>query len=152
MAERRYTVLRMSKALQYALLLVLYLCRAGRARLMDVALSLNLSLTFMRVVAKELRIGRVINSVRGPGGGYEINGDPSVRDVFEAISPVFLLSGAEMSKYVRGAPEHRALAQCVDSFRAIMGPLLRRKVRNLNNELAANEMAALNGLRMATVN
>lgn len=144
--------MRMNRMLQYALLLVLYLCRAGRARLADVVENLNLSLTFMGVVARKLRLGRVIKSIRGPGGGYEIIGDPTVRDVVEAMSPVFLLSGREMSSYVRGAPEHRALAQCVVSFQAIMGPLLRRKVRNVNNELAANEIAALNGLRMATVN
>ena len=144
--------MRLSRPLQYALLLVLYLSRAGRARLADIAAGLSLSLPFMRLVIKKLRQGRVVRSVKGPGGGYEINGDPTVRDVFEAVSPVFLLSGREMNAYVRGQPEHRALAQCVNSFQAIMAPLLRRRVRNLNNELAANEMAALNGLRLATVN
>lgn len=134
----------MNKTLQCALLLVLYLCRAGRARLQDIAVGLNIPLTFLRVVATRLRLGRVIKSVKGPGGGYEINNDPTVRNVFEAISPVFILSQANLNKYAKGYAEHRALARAAVSFQGAFGPLMRQKVRNLNNELVANEMALLN--------
>lgn len=134
----------MNKSLQCALLIVLYLCRAGRARLQDIALGLNISLAFMRGVATKLRQGRVIKSIKGPGGGYEVNNDPSVRDVFEAMSPVFIMSQGDLNRYTKGHSEYRALALTATSFQSIFGPLMRRKVRNLNNELAANEMALLN--------
>ena len=138
--------MRLNKSLQYALLLVLYLCRAGRARLVDIAANLRLSLSFLSVIANKLRIGKVLRSVRGPGGGYEVNGEPSVRDVFYAISPVLILSNREANSYAKGNPEHRALARWVTGLENGLIPFMKKKVRTLNSELASNEMAVLNRL------
>lgn len=144
--------MKLNKALQYALLLVLYLCRAGRARLQDVAANLKLSLPFLRVVAHKLRASGVILSVRGPGGGYEVNKDPSVRDVFDAISPVKILTNVEIKNYSVGEAEHRTLKQLAMTFDSALGSVLRRKMRALNKELAANEMATLDRFQFGAVN
>ncbi len=138
--------MRFSKSLQYAMLLVLYLSRSGRARLADVATSLNLSLSFLRSIANDLRRGRVINSVMGPGGGYEINGDPAVRDIFGALNITLFLTGRESYLYSKGAPEHRALAQTVHSLSLALAPIMRTKVRTLNTNLATSELDTLDRL------
>lgn len=133
----------LNRSLQYAFLLVLYLCRAGRARLTDVATSLKLSLSLLRVVSRKLRVGRVLNSIKGPGGGYEINGDPLVRDVLGALNITLFLTGRESSIYARGQAEHRALANSVHWMQLSLAAIMRKKVRSLNTELAMSELAAL---------
>lgn len=143
MAEREDTLLRLTKVLQCALLLVLYLCRAGRARLMDIASSLRLSLPYLRVIATRLKAGRVIKAIKGPGGGYEINGDPLVRDVFGALNIVMFLTGKEIYVYSKGVPEHRALAHASHAMNLALAPFMRRKVRTLNSDLVEYELATL---------
>lgn len=135
--------MRLNKRLQYGLLLVLYLCRSGRTSAASAAEGLLVSRPFLEQVARSLRIAGVIKSVRGPGGGYELAGDPTVLEVFNAISPVSFLSKKEAATYAKGPHEHRAFAQFVNNLVLGLAPLLRRKVRNIGNELVASEMARL---------
>lgn len=137
--------MRLNKSLQYAILLVLYLCRAGRAPLKAIALGLSVSLSLLRGVVSKLITGGVIKSIRGPGGGYEVNGEPSMRDVFQCIYPVIGISESQMNKYKTGQAEHRALAKYVAELQIALAPILRCKVKTLNNTLVAKEMARLNG-------
>lgn len=69
----------------YALLFVLYLGRTGRANTYTVAQSMGLSTNFLEQVARTLRVGGVVKSIRGPGGGYELLGDPSYGQVLAAM-------------------------------------------------------------------
>lgn len=136
--------MKLNKRLQYGLLLALYLCRSGRATIEGASEGLGLSTSFLTQVARSLRIAGVIKSVRGAHGGYELKGEPTVLDVFNALSPVQLLNKAESAAYSKGHSEHRALYNYVINLGHAWGPLLRRKVRNVGMELVVNELARLN--------
>lgn len=136
----------LTKAQEYGLLLTLYVARSGRARLQDVAKGLNLSLPFLEQVARKLRIGEVLKSVRGPGGGYLLEANPTVMDVLDCLD--FQLP--EQQNWLPRSPESRALMQYTRTMKQALMPLLRRRVQSLNLELAANEVAALDRLTADT--
>lgn len=72
-----------------------------------------------------------------------MSGDPTVRDVFTALKPIVGLNNREQRMYERGGAEYRALAQYALNLQAAIQPLMRRKVRTLNSDLVATEMARL---------
>lgn len=45
-------------------------------RLRDISLRQNISLNYLEQLFRELRIGGIVYSVRGPGGGYILNRKP----------------------------------------------------------------------------
>lgn len=141
--------MRINKKLQYGLLLTLYICRAGRATVEGAAEGLKVSYPFLAQIAGQLRKGGVLKSIRGEHGGYEIVGEPKVQDVFNALSPVSLLSKQEANAYAKGPAEHRALAQFAGSLGLAISPFLRRKVRAVGSDLVANEMGRLNRLPLS---
>lgn len=134
--------MRINKTMQYALLLVLYLCRSGRARLSDIAYSLGLSPLYLKKVAAALTRAAIIKGKSGHGGGYELAGDPKVRDVFHAVAPP-VLTGRESHKYAHGQPEHRALGLYATALKSTLEPLMRRHVHSLNKDLVESEMKLL---------
>lgn len=146
--------MKLSKKLQYGLLLVLYISRGGRVTIEGAAEGLGLSRPFLEQVARLLRISGVIKSVRGPNGGYELAGEPTVNDVFNSLSPVKLLDKSELFAYGIGVPpEHRALSAYVSNMQASLAPVLNRKIKNLMAELVANEMAHMDRIQAdSTIN
>ncbi len=86
----------------------------------------------------------MLTSVRGPGGGYEIHGDPTVKDVFDAIEPLNLLSKKDLKEYSLQRMENRTLTQFVSSLDQAWAPLMRRLVRNVSLEVAATDVARFN--------
>ncbi len=138
--------MRLNKNIQYGLLFTLYLCRAGRATVQGASEGLGISYQLLSQVATKLRKAKVIKSVRGPGGGYELTGEPLVVDVFNALSPVALLKATEGLRYIRGGQEERSLMNYVNNLGYALAPLLKRKVRNVGNELVAAEMFKLNAV------
>jgi Rrf2 family protein len=136
--------MRLNRKVQYGLLFVLYITRAGRVTIESAAEGLGLSTSFLEQVARNLRLAGVVKSIRGTHGGYELEGDPNMQAVFEALSPVNLLGREEFKGYSKGSSEHRALAHYVASLGLALAPLLKRKVRNVSNDLVAQEMARLN--------
>lgn len=136
--------MRLSKTLQYGLLFALYLCRSGRTTVESASEGMGVPFEFLTQIASKLRRYGVVKSVRGPHGGYELNGNPTVRDVFLALStPVSLLGREELDNYRKGSTDHRALAAYVLNLNMALQPLLSRNVRNVAAELVANEMARL---------
>lgn len=139
--------MKLTKKQQYGLLLILYISRAGRCTLADVAEELELSVNFLEQVARLLRISGMLRSIRGPGGGYELVGEPTVGEVIYALG-TFIHS----TKGFQKSSEKRALTQLFSSFSSAIAPVLRRKVSSLNWELAANEVAAMASMRGPAVN
>lgn len=135
--------MRLNKNIQYGLLFTLYICRAGRASVQSAAEGLGVSYPLLSQVATKLRRAKVIKSIRGPGGGYELTGEPSVLEVFQAVSPIKLLKDADTVKYNRGGDEARSLVNYVSNLGYALAPLLKRKVRNVGAELVAAEMLKL---------
>lgn len=126
---------------------MLYVSRAGRCKVSDAAEQLEVSLDFLEQIARKLRVAGLLVSQRGPGGGYSINKDPSVGEVLTALGVK-----DERLKGFSKSPEKRALAQLFTSFSSAITPVLKRKIRSLNLELAANESAAMDSMLESTVN
>ncbi len=132
--------MQINKRLQYGLLLSLYLSRAGRAKLEDIAINLKLSRSFLEQVAKKLRISGVLFSFKGPGGGYELKEDARMVDIFSALSPFHMLTKKESWAYAAGEPEMRALENYAKNLESTAYVVLRRKVKDVMNVLVANEV------------
>jgi len=139
--------MKLTKQQQNGLLFVLYVARAGRCKVSDAAAELDLSEAFLEQIARKLRIAGLVKSHRGPGGGFELVGEPTIGQVIVGLGKM-VPNPYRASK----SSEKRALGQLMASFNNAMTPILRRKVQSLNLELAANESAAMSGLSDATVN
>lgn len=139
--------MKLTKKQQNGLLLVLYVARAGRCRLQVVAEELQLPFPFLEQIAGTLRRSGVLKSFMGPGGGYELAGEPTVGDVLTSLGYT-----PNNSYRMSRVPEKRALGQLLSSCHGALGIFMRRKVKSLNLELAANESAAMEGLEESTVN
>jgi Rrf2 family protein len=134
--------MKITKKMQYGLLLVLYLTRSGRSTVETVATELSISLSFLEQIANTLRKANVLLSVRGPAGGYEIIGDPTVIAVLKPLQGAISYPGYSISK----SSEKRALGNLLRGINDYLTPLLSRKVRSLTMELAAKEVAVLSQL------
>jgi len=133
--------MKLNKNLQLGLLFALYLARSGRTTIHYAASGLGVSEPFLAQVARLLRKGGVIVSSKGPNGGYELKGEPLVSDVFKAIAPVKLLSTYRLPG---SSHEYRALHAFAGNLTASMAPLMNRKIKNLVNEVYANDTAKFN--------
>lgn len=145
--------MRLNKAGQYGMLLSLYLSRAGRARIEDIAVNLNLSKHFLEQIASKLRRAGVVVSVRGPGGGYELNPQASVYEVLTASGVQGLLNSDESAALQTGTPEQRALGNFVGAVSYQMSTLLNVKVSHVSDALVQQEVAQLDSINeTATAN
>ena len=132
--------MKFNKWLQYGFLLVLYTSRGGRINIKTAAENLGLPYHFLYQVALKLKRNSVLKSIRGPSGGYELNPESTVGDVFRVFVPTFFLTGRERFKYVSGSQEHRVMLNFVQGMDSVTAKLMKRKVNNLCNEFAINEM------------
>lgn len=61
----------------------------GKAvKLLDISTRQNLPIAYLEQLFRQLRIGGVVKSVRGPGGGYVLAKEPSeitIQDVLKAV-------------------------------------------------------------------
>lgn len=146
--------MKLNKASQYGVLFSLYLARSGRTTVDVAAENLGVSFVFLQQIAHRMKLCGVLTSYRGIGGGYELNGDPTVGQILTAIEPTKLLTEKEKAYYQKGGSEARAFVSLCRNLNKAMAPILSRKIRNVGNELAANEVARLNRLNdsTATVN
>lgn len=135
--------MRINSKLQYALLFVLYLSRSGRTNLATAARNLRLPRYFLDQIARELRIAKVIKSVRGPGGGYELIGAPTVGSVFFALNQNLLMKKETTYAYRRGELEHRSLARLVEDFHFSLNPVFNRPIAGVISELVQSEKIML---------
>jgi len=104
--------MKLGKKAQYAILLVLYLARTGRARTVDAAVALSLSTHFLEQVARKLRQAGILRSVRGPGGGYELESTPTVGAILDAVQVLPVLTKDEARQYAESVnPEKRILGE-----------------------------------------
>jgi len=136
--------MRLTKESQYAILLSLYIARAGRANIETAAANLGLSESFLYQVARNLRKGNILNSIRGPGGGYELVNSIRLLDVLSSIDGNGLLSQTERLKYATGVPEERALELIVSNMGLAMWPLLNKPIKTIMAELSSKETSILN--------
>lgn len=144
--------MKISKQMQYGLLLMLYLCRSGRTTIDSACEGLKVPKSFLVQIANNLRKAGVIKSTKGPNGGYELVGSPTVRDVFNALEPIELLSSKEVASYIMGEVEHRALAHYIQNMTLAMHPILNRKIRDVEKQVTVMELAYFDRMISAEVN
>lgn len=142
--------MRLTRKAQYGVLFALYLSRSGRVSVDVAAANLGVSRLFLHQVARYLRIGGIITSHRGVNGGFELKGNPTVGEVIAVLSPTKLLSETERNLYQKGDSDARAFVSFVRNLSNAMAPLLNRSIRNIGQELVANEMAKLNRINDAS--
>jgi Rrf2 family protein len=135
--------MKLNKKQQYALLLVLYLCRSGRTSATSMSEGLGISKFFADQILRALRKGGVVTSVKGPSGGHELTGDPAVGEVLRAMGAPEFMANSDLTQYRFGGHEHRALAALVSNMRSAVSKVLTRKVRSIGQELVANELAMM---------
>lgn len=112
--------MRLGKKVLYALLLVSYLHRNGQSKIQSVADSLKLSAHFLEQVARQLRIAGLIASVRGPGGGYKVNGTPTLAQVFGAMHVEGFIDNSEVVQLESSGPEGKAILSIVGLLDALV--------------------------------
>lgn len=72
-----------------ALKITVHLMKQTEIKKIDNMMELGITKDFFEVIASKLRRAGIINSVRGPGGGYLFNksrADVTVREIMEAVS------------------------------------------------------------------
>ena len=144
--------MRINRELQYGLLFVIYLSRSGRSTIDTVSQNISVPKSFLEQIARTLRIAGLIKATRGPSGGYELIGQPTMLDVFTALNQVALLSPQEMSGYKHGALEHRAMARMVEDMCFSLAPVLNRSVKDVVRELVEAELYLMNQSKTARPN
>ncbi len=78
--------MKLTTKLNYALLFTCYLYRTERASTATIAQDLGLDTHFLEQVARGLRLGGIVKSTRGPGGGYTlVNREVTAIQVFNAM-------------------------------------------------------------------
>ncbi len=133
----------LNKITQYSLLFCLYLARAGRANVKDIAANLSLPKRFLEQIARKLKLAGVVNSVRGPGGGYSLVEGIKIIQIINAVTEVSLLTKTEHFNYIKGQPEERALALYTSWIGSKQSTMLNMTVTNVMEVLVKAEMHTL---------
>lgn len=139
--------MKLNKNLINALLYCMYVAHAGRATTETIAGYYNLSHTFLDQIARKLRIAGVLKSIRGPNGGYELNGTPTFADVLTAMGASKFLTFDEHQALARGTAEERAL----DSFLLMMNVDVYNKFK-VEFKKAIYDSAKKEGAKLNTLN
>lgn len=124
--------MKLTKKVQYGLLLTTYLTRTGFSNLKDAASNLGLSVTFLEQVARQLRLSGIISVKRGPGGGYELNRDldVTVGDVVRALGSTAFLSQHDVI-FNTATKEGHSLNFVDTMFKAAIAKVLETKIKFL---------------------
>ena len=120
--------MRLNKDLQYAILVVAYICRSGRASTHGMAEGLVIPHAYLQQIAYKLKKVGILKSIRGPGGGFELVGDPTVKQVFAAFTPIEDVRAAWSYPKTH---EGRTLAHLVESLHFAWKPIMNTKIRTL---------------------
>jgi Rrf2 family protein len=140
--------LRINKKLQYGLLFVIYLSRSGRSTVDIVSKNISVPKNFLEQIARQLRLSGVIRSIRGPSGGYELNTNCTIGDVFAALKQDKLLDPRDMAVLKRGQLEHRALAMAVQDLYFAQAQVLTRRIVDVVRELVSAETHIMNSMNV----
>lgn len=140
----RRHAMKLNKKLQLGLLFVLYLSRSGKTTTASAAEGLGVSAGFLTQVAVRLRRAGLIRATKGPYGGSELVGSPTVGQVFAALSPVQLLAKQEVTRNTTSGQERRTLNHLARNLTLALEPLMNRKVKSFGADIVAQDTASLN--------
>jgi Rrf2 family iron-sulfur cluster assembly transcriptional regulator len=102
---------------RYAVQAIIDLINNGNGRpvkLQDISDRQKLSISYLEQLFRQLRIGGIVKSVRGPGGGYVLNKDPgqvSIEEILKAVKE--LTTYSDVIKLSAEATKEETLAHQV---------------------------------------
>lgn len=134
--------MKLTKKCQAALLFVIKL-GSGRTSVGDAALDLDIPKPFLEQIARSLRLRKLVRSVRGPGGGYELTSDPTVLQVFGAVGFKLLVSDEVYNSLKSGNFEKRSMAKVLEVVATHTLQGLGRKLSDLNSMTVLAELKQL---------
>lgn len=105
--------------------------------------NLDVPKAFMASIAAKLVSQGIVKSVRGPSGGFELAGNPTVGTIIRSLGPPTLVAPQDMASYRRGELEHRSLYRLVEDFNFALFPVFTRTVKSVVEELVRAELAAM---------
>jgi Rrf2 family protein len=110
------TKMRISQKGLYALQALMVLARRqkeGAIRIREIAYEENLPQNFLELILLELKNARMVESVRGAHGGYQLRRPPAQVFLSEVIrtidGPLAPFGGATIEERINSHKEHRAL-------------------------------------------
>lgn len=121
----------LNKKVQYGVLFVLHLAKVGRTTVEEAANVLNLSKSFLDQIARKLRIEGIVRSIRGPKGGYELNGEPTIGNVLDALGPVGFLTYEEAEEYLDGPSSNQTFLSWIGEIGTALAPIFNQKISGL---------------------
>lgn len=131
----------LTKKLQVGFQACLYLAEIDRAGAEEMSYRLNIPLPFLNQVLNKLKKEGVIDSFRGPKGGYELRNEAVLQDVFDALQPVKMLEHDDYMDYrTSGAFEQRATLYLASSLQATVFKMLEKRIRDLVFDLKTSEI------------
>jgi Rrf2 family protein len=122
---------------QYGVLFVLFLHQQGpdtTTRTYEAARTLDLSTAFLEQVARQLRLAGIIRSVRGPGGGYQLIGMPTIGQVLEAVGVEPILDKDQDSKFKTAGKPGRGFLSMLGLFGTALMPVMNAPISTLNTQ------------------
>jgi len=143
--------MRISKKVQYGLMFTFYVSEKGMTRLGDAAEELAIPSVFLEQIAGKLRSAGVLKAKKGPGGGFVVNGDPTIGQVFEALDTHNLLTTEEVTRGATGHHAEKAVVYMATNLSSAINIVMKRKIRNLSAELIMNEASTTESRKYANV-
>lgn len=143
--------MKMSKRIQYGLLLCFYLARSGTAPLGAIAENLGLSKSFLTQVAYALKKHKLVFSVRGPHGGYTLMKSVKVSDIMKALGAYSFVNPKDLDKYVTGITESRTLASLLFDFSSSLSKVMDRRIVDVVSGVVINELKSMEKVHESSV-
>ena len=136
--------MKLNKKAHYALQLAVYLTRSGCSNIQVIAENLKLSPTFLAQVANQMKKGGVLKSVKGPGGGYELIGEPTVRMVLSAVDSSRVVSQKDKDSFETGTIEQRTVGTLLGVMQIALGRAMNATVKKYAELRVDEERKMLN--------
>ncbi len=92
--------MKLTKKVQYGILLVNDILTKGRTSIAETAKSMSLPTPFLEQISRQLRVAGILKATKGPGGGYDVVGEPTLLDVTVALDPKYLGSKVSLNDKV----------------------------------------------------
>lgn len=136
--------MKFNKNLQVSLLFCFYIARGGRVTVEAASANLNISRRFLAKIANKLRKAGILNSHRGPKGGYSLKDGLSIMEVITVVNGPLFLSKKEEMKYLKQETEHRILVGFIKAVLKGSSKVLNTKINDFSKQhmLSEHEMLA----------
>lgn len=97
--------MRFNRAAQAAILFCMYLKTHGLSKIASASADLNISTHYLEQLAGKLKDQELITPVRGPGGGYRMDKEVTIGEIFHAIGALNVIDGQDFESLTNSPNE-----------------------------------------------